>query len=366
MKRVLRHLAWLVLVGCHEGPPCEGTCGPRDSGSSLFTLCELLSSACDSGQKCTFYPGARGGGGAGECAPDGTVLAGGACTYGPAGETTGYDDCVSGLWCDDGECKPLCDRLGGAASCAAGDACQTMGGVFAGGPSPSVVGVCEHACDPLADNDFLGSGTRPGTACAAGQGCYGYPAFAGPTTWTCQRERNPTLVHGSPCTLDNGCAQPSDVYLDGCAQGYVPLATGQLGSTEVVCVALCAPGNTYAGNAGTQFPAGQPPHTCTNADARGTFDTGPDGDQCTYSWWFERYQQGAAFVRSPTSNTVGLCVDHATHRYDSNHDGIVDGNDATWPACASLPDGAGSGSALGAADFGCVDTMHAGLAAPLP
>jgi hypothetical protein len=37
--------------------------------------------------------------------------------------------------------------------------------------------------------------------------------------------------------------------------------------------------------------------------------------------------------------------------------------DAPLPACATLPDGAGSGSAFGAADLGCVDSTHAGAMA---
>jgi hypothetical protein len=79
-----------------------------------------------------------------------------------------------------------------------------------------------------------------------------------------------------------------------------------------------------------------------------------------YSWMFEVDAQGN-FVRSPTSDTVGFCVDHSKYQYDSNGDGIIGTGDAVWPLCSSLPDGPGSGSALGAADFGCVDSAHAGL-----
>jgi hypothetical protein len=65
-----------------------------------------------------------------------------------------------------------------------------------------------------------------------------------------------------------------------------------------------------------------------------------------FSWWLERDSTGALH-RSATSDTVGLCVDHAK---------------LGWASCASLPDGFGSAGAPGAADYGCVDTTHAGFA----
>ena len=126
---------------------------------------------------------------------------------------------------------------------------------------------------------------------------------------------------------------------------------------QVDCIAVCKPGNTYAGNPGTQYPAGQSPHTCSTTDARGTFDPATatnNGDHCTYSWRFEVDASGVLH-RSPTSDTVGFCVDHSKYRYDSNGDGVIDSSDAVWPLCASLADGSA------AAQFGCVDTMHAGL-----
>jgi len=139
----------------------------------------------------------------------------------------------------------------------------------------------------------------------------------------------------------------------------VPLLyENDLGNMQVDCIAVCEPGNTYAGNPDPQFPAGQSPHTCSTTDARGTFDTATtthNGDHCMYSWLFEIDPTTGVFHRSPTSDTVGICVDHTKYHYDSNGNGQIDSGDAVWPSCASLADGSA------AAQFGCVDTTHAGL-----
>lgn len=43
------------------------------------------------------------------CVPDGNVPVGGACTNGPPGIDTGYDDCARGALCVDGVCRAFCD-----------------------------------------------------------------------------------------------------------------------------------------------------------------------------------------------------------------------------------------------------------------
>jgi hypothetical protein len=144
-----------------------------------------------------------------------------------------------------------------------------------------------------------------------------------------------------------------------CAEGYEPLVHDATGSTTIVCVALCAPGDTYLG--GPQAPLGVVPHRCSATDARGSFGT---REHCMYVWALELDGSGN-WLRSPSSDSVGVCIDHAQYRYDSNHDGVIDGSDATWPDCASLPL---SGSDVVAADFGCVATTTAPVlpTAPAP
>ena len=190
-------------------------------------------------------------------------------------------------------------------------------------------GACGPSCDPFADNDPLATGAHAGSACAATDGCYvaqlGAPGFA------CGPAGSASLVHGSAAAeLANACAS-----------GYVPLVTFELGSSSVTCAALCVPGNAYAGNPNPQQSLGQAPHRCDAINAQGTF-TGTES--CVYAWRLG--------LVAPLGDAVGLCIDHATHRYDSNGDGVIDGSDATWPACTSMPAGS-------AAAFGCVDTATA-------
>jgi hypothetical protein len=135
-----------------------------------------------------------------------------------------------------------------------------------------------------------------------------------------------------------------------CAEGYEPLVHEATGSTTIVCVALCAPSDTYLG--GPQAPLGLAPHRCASSDARGSFGA---REHCMYLWRFEQDGSGH-LLRSPSSDAVGVCIDHAQYRYDSTGDGVIDGSDAQWPDCAALPL---SGSGLVAADLGCVATTTA-------
>jgi hypothetical protein len=243
--------------------------------------------------------------------------------------------------------------------CAAATSCQSFDGLFG---QPSAAGVCEPTCDPLADNDFLHNGTK-GPGCTATQGCYGYPGSSTPTTWACTNEVNSMIVHRSACTTANGCASSQgSPYLNGCAQGYEPLLYDTTGSMQVDCIALCKPADCYQGHCGTNSANlnGAAPHRCMPSDARGTFNVASatnNGDQCLYSWLFEIDSNGNHVV-SPTSNTVGFCVDHSKYLYDSNNDGTPD---TAWPRCDTFTSPTYGGMQLGAGDFGCVSTTTAGV-----
>ena len=319
-----------------------------DSGDDCNVLTQT---GCYVGDKCTWVHAATTPAPFGHiaCAPDGAAETDAACTYGPDG-ATGYDDCDRGDVCRADRCAVICDNQGGQPSCGSGFGCAWLAGLI-DSAGFSVAGVCNHSCDPFADNDALGSGVRAGSACLGSEGCYW--TGTAPTSFTCESAGPSTLVHRS-------IAQPTS---NGCAQGYVPFVSGNVGSSEVDCVALCTPGNTYAGNPGTQYPSGQSPHGCNTTDARGTFA----GEQCTYLWRLEA-DAGSNFVASTIDGVVGFCLDHTRYRYDSNHNGFLDGSDATWPDCATLP----LTGSPNAADFGCVDATLAGtirshvLDVPLP
>ena len=349
--------------------------GGSDSGTA--DACNVLAqTGCATGQKCSWIHDATTPVPLGHvgCAPNGTAAVGGTCMYGPDG-AMGFDDCLGGSVCQSGRCKMICDPAGVAPNCATGFGCSTYEGLFGPAGQPVSGGVCDPSCNPLDDNDFDGSAgpiVKPGSACPAGGsqvlGCYGYPSSAHPTRWNCTREvpGHDAIVHRVLCTTMNGCANSAGTaFLNGCAQGYIPLLRDMTGGTGVVCVAICKPGNTYLNNPGTQAPVGLAPHQCNNSFARGTFNNisnnvSNDGDHCLFSWFFEIDMMNV-FLRSPTSDTVGFCVDHSKYKYDSNGDGMVTSADAAWPLCSSLPDGNGSAAQRGAADFGCVDTTHAGL-----
>jgi hypothetical protein len=381
MKKLALGILVAVIAACGGGDKKKDiiivdspTGGSSDGGDACNVLAQT---GCAANEKCSWIHDATTPTPLGHvgCAPNGTVAVSGTCMYGPDG-AMGYDNCLGGLVCQSGKCKTICDPAGGTPMCPAMFGCGTYEGLFGPVGQPVSAGVCDPSCAPLVDNDFLGSGSKPGTACpnngSSVTGCYGYPATSHPTRWSCTREvaANHNIVHRNNCTTANGCANSAgNPYLNGCASGYIPLLYDMSGSTVVDCIAICEPGNTYMGNVATQYPDGKSPNRCRAiTDRRGTFNptatTTVNGEHCAFSWDFEIDTMGA-FHRSPTSDTVGFCLNHNLYKYDSNHNGMIDAGDMTgWPLCASLPkNGVGSGSAhvFGADDFACVDTTAAGL-----
>jgi hypothetical protein len=383
-----------LLVACGGGDGKKSGVVVIDSSTvDMPGACNPLTQAgCAAGEKCTWlldalmpqYVGHIG------CAPDGTGNAGDSCMYGAPG-ATGYDGCKKGNVCGNyrggtGVCKQICDQQGGMPACAMTHVCVTYSGLFStGDTTPAAGGVCDLACNPIADNDFDGSGAssmKGSNTCGntAGVGCYGSPSFGTPpsTGWSCTNDINvmeaqPTgLRHRVQCVEANNCADPGPtIYVNSCNQGYLPLLRESTTVSTAVCVALCRPANCFTGQCGAnnvqrQGSAGQ---ACKTPDRVGAFDTQNDtdgGEHCRYIWSFEIDDQGN-FLRSATSDTIGFCFDHGKYQYDSNNDNMPD---MPLPNCGMLQDGFGSGSNpampltyFGAADLGCVDTTHApGLA----
>ncbi|MBA3540423.1 MAG: hypothetical protein H0T79_12500 [Deltaproteobacteria bacterium] len=337
------------------GPGPDVICRADNVSASCEPCNPLLQTGCNTAERCTWFhaDGSTPPIGIVGCAPIGPVMVGDACTFGEPG-ATGFDDCMLGAVCVDGTCRAICDHQGGTPTCPTELQCARERGLFGavGSTSPPIAGVCTPVCDPFADNDPLGSGSKPGLQCTATEGCYGLPHTSGvPTTWQCETPLEPH-VHGGA---------PGEVDIASCAPGYEPFLAGATGSLAFTCLAICTPGNAYLGNPGANQPNGIAPHACNTTDARGTF--GPiatdatNGEHCMYSWRFEVDVLGQLH-RSPTSDTVGFCVDHTTFRYDSNADEVIDSSDGTMPACSSLPLVNSTGG-LTAADFGCVDSTTA-------
>jgi hypothetical protein len=251
----------------------------------------------------------------------------------------------------------------------------------------SPAGVCAPSCDPLADNAFQGSdvGSKTGITCGSSNavGCYGFPSDGSgappPTHFICALfaggytglDATGNLVHRSPVPL-------AEQFLNSCAPGYnLSIFLDATGSAQVDCFAFCAPANSYGplGGANVGTAASGPnggksadgiSHQCNTTDARGAFGAtatpgGTNGEHCTYTWLFELDENTGALHLSPTSDTVGICIDHTKYRYDSNGDGTITAADAFWPACPTIPLAAsGSNDPLWAGHFGCVDHTHGG------
>jgi hypothetical protein len=369
--------ATAACVGPAAPPSCTATAAPTTPATSSAQCNPLTQTGCAASEKCTWItdqttPQRIGHIG---CTPTGTVETGCACTTGLPG-STGYDDCQKGSICQQGVCKQICDNQGGSPQCDASFACVTYAGLFSTGGGPAAAGACTRTCDPLADNDFLGSGSRPGCLCGSGDGCYGFPSFGTwpVTAFTCTPEINSslTLVHRSRCDSTTGCAPNGTFFINSCSQGYLPLLREESGITTVICVALCKPLTCYAGNCGTDNAdrLGAAPHRCTTADRRGSFDTSLAGEHCAHLWMFELTDSGP-LLPSAHSDSLGFCYDHSKYRYDSNNDGQITTADQTLPPCAVLQAGYGSGSDpsqpqsyFGAADLGCVPSSSLPAAAP--
>ncbi|MBV8761600.1 MAG: hypothetical protein JO257_30170 [Deltaproteobacteria bacterium] len=363
--------------------------------TGISTCSPLTQVGCQASEKCTWiidqttptYVGHIG------CVANGTAAIGGDCMFGAPG-ATGYDNCSKGGVCSAfgttgaaGKCKQICDNNGGDPMCDSTHVCVTYSKLFStGSTSPAAAGVCDLACDPLADNDFDGSGsnshktknTCPNTANAV-LGCYGAPSRGTPpvTGWSCTGDINANvdgtdknLRHRVECTSANGCADTDGtIYLNSCNQGYEPLFRESTAVSTAVCIAFCKPLNCYSGNCGVgnanrlgQGPVnGSAGNRCQVPDRAGTFNTQPAHEECEYLW-SEELDGSGNFLPSPTSDTMGFCFDHFQYMYDP-----TGGNNPTihYPGCEQL-ELVGSGSDpsqplsyWGAVNFGCVDTTLA-------
>ena len=373
--------AWVIglLVACGGGSDKKTK---TDAGSNVEACDPIKQTGCDTSEKCTWIYNSASAGTVG-CEPNGSVTLGGACLVGSGGAPTypEFDNCEAGNICLSGKCESICDPTIGSGACGTGFACMQNPPLFTTNGT-TTAGACTTLCDPLADNRFGSGGPgdpiapKTGAACADGEGCYGFPSVTpgAPTQFTCMAEMNPTLVHRSDCTTDDGCAPDANsFYLDGCAQGYLPLSYDvDGGATVLLCVALCEPQDCYSGHCGSDNLAamGSGTHQCASADVRtepGTNGsayafptTGNGGDpyaNSCYYWWQTEFDGQGTQHPSQYDNTLGICIDHTKIYFDP-----AGGMDPTtpWPDCSTVP-GSGSGGPGGtnAADWGCISTTTA-------
>jgi hypothetical protein len=364
MTKLILAIAAVACGGGHNTPP-DGV--PVDDG---ITTCSLLTQmGCQPNEKCTWIIDdvAMNLGHIG-CAPDiGTVGDGMGCSFKPPGQG-GFDDCIKGHFCfgDDstGVCKTICDQQGGAPMCTGTFTCKVYDGLF-GPPHMETAGVCDATCSPLDDNLF-GKATKIGTACAMTQGCY--PQFSHipsrPSSASCAEVpmKSTLLFQLSACTTTNGCLNPNgQPFANGCGQGFhAVIRDNTTGANSFACRSLCKLADCSAVGCGATNGdfIGLAPHRCNSADSSGTFILNTpgkaDGENCVATWLMERDAATGHIATSPFSDVLGLCLAHKDFRYDSNNDGQITVDDATWPDCSSLPIVEPTPDAPSARKFGCV------------
>lgn len=328
------------------------------------TVCNPLTQAgCGSGEKCTWIndqdnpPIGHIG-----CAPDGVTSIGAACTEGPAGPF-GYDNCAKGSVCLAGVCKSICDPQGGAPACTTTEACTNYANLFVAGGF-TLAGVCDPGCDPLTQDLRVGTAT---TACGSTnpsmptRGCYGYNEFS------CAPVSTSTLSltdRASPHT--NGSGNP---YLNGCAPGFIPMFFEGTGSMQVLCSGFCAALETdntpaHVGNAkGDPTALAKLPLQPAPIAGDGTCEVGKKGSlassACKFVWPFvlENGVLPPTFATSPLLDTLGVCmaIDRFYYDADANPATGINGAEAPYPDCATLPPPSGTTTGVGddAGDWFC-------------
>jgi hypothetical protein len=334
-----------LLVACGggksnpDGPVIVTVDSGTDGGDT--SVCNVVAqSGCDTGEKCTWVRVAASDTqqlGQVGCVPDGSIDANAACAYGAAGSATGYDDCKAGLIClassktdmAAGECRPICDLTaasGATGACPTNYGCSQYSHFFSNSSSDTpVAGVCDPLCDPLT-NSLLDTSAGDPTNCGGGLdstsglpvlGCYGLPSGdANPSEFTCSGAGDDAKKMDADATSTDG-----NIYLNGCAVGYIPLLYAATGSTSVICTAFCKPAPTNINTPANKNGEVGSGSTCIDKG-------GIASHECKYWWWFE----DATTPVSQWSNGLGFCMNIANYMYDSTGDGTAD---TGFPSCAA-------------------------------
>lgn len=357
-----------------SAPSCGTTAAPTVAATSNAVCNPLTQTGCATGEKCAWIN--DGGNGRTGCTPAGTIAVGCACSTGVAG-TTGYDDCVGGSQCVGGTCRAICDHLGGAPMCGTGFSCGTFSDVFVSGAT-NTAGVCNTSCDPLTQCSSAGATTN---ACGSSdgatpsRGCYGDEDFicssARPEVLTKTDRQIPRMsTGGTP-------------FINGCAPGFTPMFFESTGSMQVLCAGFCAAleiDNTPAhmnNGKGDPDAVAKLPNQPLPLAGNATCDAGKKGSEasstCMFYWAYILDTQGmvpAEFRNSGLLDTLGVCFAYSHFRYDADNNPAtgVDGKEAPYPDCATLPprSAATPGATDDAFDWGCQKLSSGGATAQRP
>jgi hypothetical protein len=343
-------LVGLLAAGCggssKSNPDAPGVVVIDASPDGGSGACDpVAQTGCTTGQKCTWVRIAASTSsqvGTLQCAPDGTVALNGACTWGAAGATTGYDNCQHGLIClassrtdmATGTCSTICDTSaasGAAGACPMNYACGKYSNFFENTGDPANnIGLCDPTCNPLTQNRDYDTAAHCGgpldTNNKPTRECNGLPSSdASPSHFTCSSVLDPTKV-GDTDAYD---ATLGGVYLNSCAAGYIPLlydnTTDAAAQNEmkVICVAFCQPSDTST--AATTMAGGTAPYTCAAAGTGGTHE-------CRY-WWF---LESSTTMMSQWSNGLGYCFDYTNYTYDGSMLHPATSTTTPDPSCKTL------------------------------
>jgi hypothetical protein len=307
----------------------------------------VAQTGCMTGQKCSWVRIAASASsqvGTLACVQDGTVALNGACTWGAAGSSTGYDNCTKGLIClassrkdmATGTCSTICDTTalsGAAGACPTNYACGKYVNFFSNTGDPSNnIGLCDPTCDPLAQTRDYDSAAHCGgpldTNNQPTRECNGPPGGGGqPSQFTCTSVLDPTKIGGS-FAYD---ATLGGYFLNSCAAGFMPLlydSTADAGmDMKVICVGFCQPADTSIES--HPNPGGVAPNTCA---AKGTGGT----HECKYWWTLEFDQSGNPGKYTKWSNGLGYCFDYTQYTYDGTMYHPPTSAMTPEPACATL------------------------------
>lgn len=252
---------------------------------------------CESTGRCAWVT-LSGTTGVARCVPNGVVPIDGACTRGPDGADTGYDNCARGGVCVNGKCGTVCDSTV-ADSCGL-DVCVRYVGVFDPNTEDNetpIAGVCVLACDPVSQQ------LRTGGTCGTDMGC-----FAGPGGATCAPGTR-TLTHGQAIT--------GSPFLNACAPGYLPIPNAA--GTGYECAAHCRPLITsFESPAGV---AGEAPHSCP---ARGAASP---PHECVFARFLPTLSEAGL-------DNVGYCLDRTSRTYDDDQNPST--AEVSQPSCTAL------------------------------
>jgi hypothetical protein len=286
--------------------------GGGGAGTGGGTVCNpVAQTGCAAGQRCAWiWTGQNAGHNA--CLADGAATLGGACTVGPDGETTGFDNCKKGTSCVSGVCKTICSTT--PDSCPVNYACDRYTSSPFDLDGTMNIGFCDSTCNPLTQTRDTDGAPACGSLnpSAPTLGCFG--PLSG--RFLCASILSTTKTHG--------IAAGVPTYINSCAPGYQPLRPDSNTSSAPICTALCRPANTSSA-----IPAGAPGqagsgYTCPDKGA-------PSPHECRYFWWL--FEDTANFKLSPYSNTLGYCLNYPSYRFDSNGDGSLD---MVYPSCTTL------------------------------